>query len=110
GNCVNISANASGMSSPFIYSWTPNIGNGPGPFTVCPSLTTTFSVQITDTTGASVSDSVTVTVNNVPIITTSAPVIINGGDSTMLSVTGASIYLWSPCVYLTACTGSSVTA
>jgi len=110
GNCTNVSATTSGGIPPYTYSWTPNIGTGPGPFQVCPMATTTYYVLVTDSSGNTASDSVTVTVNPLPVILTSSAPSICVGASTVLSASGASTYSWSPCTNLNTCTGSSVTA
>ena len=110
GSCTNISAVASGGNPPYTYSWTPNVGSGPGPHQVCPATITTYFVTATDSSGNSASDSVTVTVNPLPAILTSSPVSICVGDSTVITASGASTYSWSPCSYLNSCAGSSVIA
>ena len=110
GNCTNISASASGGNPPYTYSWVPNVGAGPGPHQVCPSGTTTYYVTATDSSGNSVTDSVTVTVNPLPVILTSSPASICVGGSTVLTASGASTYSWSPCTNLNPCSGNSVTA
>ena len=110
GGCTNISATASGGNPPYTYSWTPNVGTGPGPHQVCPAGTTTYYVTATDSTGNTATDSVTVTVNPFPVIITSSPASICVGDQTVLTAAGASTYSWLPCANLNPCTGSAVTA
>jgi len=66
GNCASVSAVASSGVQPYSYSWSPNIGAGAGPFSVCPSSTTTYVVTVTDSLGSTATDSVTVTVNTPP--------------------------------------------
>jgi gliding motility-associated-like protein len=48
GNCVALTATVSGGAAPLSYTWTPNIGTGPGPHTVCPSTTSTYTIAVTD--------------------------------------------------------------
>ena len=110
GDCGSISATANGGATPYTYSWTPNVGSGPGPYQVCPTSTTTYYITVTDSVGNTATDSVLVTVNPLPAITTTPPPSICVGGSTVLSASGASTYAWTPCTNLTPCTGSTVTA
>jgi len=71
---------------------------------VTPSATTTYSVTATDSNGCQAATSVTVTVNPLPVATvTATPSQICAGDTTVLSATGGTSYLWS-----TGATGASV--
>jgi hypothetical protein len=110
GSCVPVSAFATGGTSLLNYTWTPDIGSGPGPFSVCPSSSTTYFVSAIDTANNSVTDSIAITVNNLPSLITSFPDTINPGDSISLSVAGATMYSWQPCSYLDTCFGDSVIA
>jgi len=62
--CTNISgvvgAVASGGKAGYTYSWTPSPGVGPGPFTVSPGVTTTYSCTVTDGCGNTASGSMEV--------------------------------------------------
>ena len=82
--------NATGGSS---YTW--NTGETNAELSVSPSVTTTYTVTVSDTFGNSDTDSVTVTVNETPNLTLSSHISIIEGQSTSLSVSGASTYLWS---------------
>lgn len=79
GTCINISAQGSGGTSPYSYSWTPNIGSGSGPHNVCPTSNTTYTVIVNDNGGASDTATITVTVNNT--VTDSGQVQICDGQS-----------------------------
>ncbi|MFM9948535.1 MAG: gliding motility-associated C-terminal domain-containing protein [Saprospiraceae bacterium] len=63
---------------------------------VTPSATTIYSVTATDSNGCQASTSVTVTVNPLPVPTvTATPSLICAGDTTVLTATGGTSYLWS---------------
>ncbi|GAB4163074.1 MAG: hypothetical protein Tsb0033_22890 [Winogradskyella sp.] len=75
------------------YTWSN--GATTSQITVSPSVTTTYTVIVEDDFGNSDSDSVVVTVNEIPVLTVSDDITIVEGDSIQLSVTGASNYEWS---------------
>ncbi|MBU0764494.1 MAG: PKD domain-containing protein [Bacteroidetes bacterium] len=81
---------ASGGTS---YTW--NTGATSQSITVTPLSTTTYTVTAT-TNGCSASDNVTVTVNPMPVpgISATLPVVCSG-DSTQLTATGGTSYLWN---------------
>ncbi len=54
GGCQSVQAVVSGGSSPYTYIWTPNIGNGPGPYSVCPTTTTSYTLIVIDQNGDTV--------------------------------------------------------
>lgn len=63
---------------------------------VTPSATTTYSVTATDSNGCQASTSVTVLVNPLPVPTvTATPSLICAGDTTLVTATGGTSYLWS---------------
>ena len=95
GNCVNISASANGGQAPYTYSWTPNIGSGPGPFNVCPVTTTTYVVQVSDGVGCGVStDTIIVKVVPSQNITVTSSTICSNKNATLIA-NGANTYTWS---------------
>jgi len=70
---TTMSAIASGGDSNYIYTWTPSIGTGPGPFTVSPCVTTTYNIIVTDGCGSPAAfASVTINVNPLPTLTLTA--------------------------------------
>lgn len=95
GSCTNISTTTSGGNPPYAYSWNPSVGTGSGPHQVCPAVTTTYSVLVTDSSGNTVSDSVTVIVNPLPQIIISSDTTISAGNSALLTATGGGSYHWS---------------
>ncbi len=92
----SIQLNASGGTT---YQWSPSTGlsatNIPNPV-ASPSVTTTYTVLVTDANGCSSTDSVTITVNSLPVITTGANDTICQNGSTILSVSGGVSYSWQP--------------
>ena len=86
----SVTLNASGGTN---YSWnTGDTGSSP---TFSPTQTTTYTVTVSDNFGNSDTDSVTVTVNELPVITVSENVTIIEGESTTLSANGAETYQWN---------------
>jgi len=75
------------------YDW--NTGDISPSITVSPTQTTTYTVTVMDSFGNSDTDSVIVTVNDLPIISVSDNITIVEGESTSLSVNGAETYLWN---------------
>ncbi len=50
---ATIEAIVTGGQGPFQYIWSPNIGNGPGPYAVSPDATQNYTVTVIDSEGAS---------------------------------------------------------
>jgi hypothetical protein len=75
------------------YVW--NTGETTEQITVNPSATTTYSVTVEDNFGNSDTDSVTVTVNDLPTLTITENLTIIEGESAQLIVSGATEYEWS---------------
>jgi len=89
---------ASGAST---YVWsTGATGNS---ISVSPTSTTTYTVTGTTSSCPSLPKTATVTVNAIPVVTVNSPTICNG-QSTTLTATGATTYVWS-----TGQTGASIT-
>ncbi|MCB0395903.1 MAG: gliding motility-associated C-terminal domain-containing protein [Flavobacteriales bacterium] len=83
-----------------VYLWTPSAtlssGNVEDPLAM-PTADIKYFVTGTDTvTGCINNDSVSVTVNPLPTITISSNTSICPGDSTQLTATGGTNYVWSP--------------
>lgn len=89
GGCGNISAVASGGATPYTYVWTPNIGNGAGPFAVCPASTTSYKVVATDLNGLSDSTIIQVVVNSVPLVNPTSTNITCFGNSNGMALANA---------------------
>lgn len=85
----NITLNATGGSN---YLW--NTGQFNPTIIVSPTVTTTYTVTVSDNYGNSDTDSVTITVYNSPNVTVGEDVVIFNGESTTLTANGAESYLW----------------
>ncbi len=85
------------------YLW--NTGATTSTITVTPSATTTYSVIVTNISGSCQKDSsIKITVNPIPTISLSGRDSVCSGNSTTLSASGGTNYLWS-----TGATTSSIT-
>ncbi|MCK4344998.1 MAG: gliding motility-associated C-terminal domain-containing protein, partial [Bacteroidales bacterium] len=92
GESVNL--NASGGIS---YSWSPTDGlNDPSisnPI-ASPTITTTYTVAVTDINGVQDTDEVTITVNPLPVINAGENLNICEGESVQLQASGEGIFKW----------------
>lgn len=71
GGGTTLTANASGGDGNFTYNWMPGNLNG-GTVTVTPPVTTTYSVTATDGCGQTSTQTVTIIVQQLPVITFTA--------------------------------------
>ncbi len=101
GICASVSALVSAGAPGYTYTWNPNIGNGAGPYNVCPTQTTIYTVTVTDLSGATAVSSSTVTVHPATIPNAAkTDITCNGSANGTASVapgggTPAYRYLWS---------------
>jgi gliding motility-associated-like protein len=109
GNSDNL--NAIGATS---YTWSPNTdlsATTGSPVTATPTSSITYTVTGTTAGCTSAPQTVSITVNPTPTISVSAtPPTICSGNSTTLNASGATSYVWTPNIALSATTGSSITA
>lgn len=102
----SITLNASGGTS---YSWSPASGLSSTTISnpvASPTVTTTYTVTVTNAGGCSATDAITILVNPSPPMTTSAnPATVCSGGSAVLTAAGANTYVWMPGNM----TGSSIT-
>jgi len=93
GDSVNL--NASGGT---IYSWSPTI-NLSNPTianpVASPTITTTYTVTVTNAWGCSATDSVVVTVNALPVATSSNNTPLCAGQTLNLTSDGGTVYSWT---------------
>ncbi len=81
------------------FLWTPATGldtatiANPSAF---PSVTTTYQILVTDSNGCQALDSMTLTVDTIPVPVLSNPAPICFGDSAQLNASGGTNYFWSP--------------
>jgi len=91
----NAQLSASGGTA---YSWSPAMGlsnsNIANPI-ANPTITTNYSVTVTDANGCRNSAPTSVTVNPLPVISVNSPTICMG-TTVQLSASGGTIYSWSP--------------
>jgi hypothetical protein len=52
GQCVTLSASASGGQPPYAFAWSPEVGAERASVTVCPTATTSYGVTATDSSGS----------------------------------------------------------
>ncbi|HKR05231.1 MAG TPA: gliding motility-associated C-terminal domain-containing protein [Bacteroidia bacterium] len=91
-----VQLNASGGVS---YIWSPPAGLSSTTISnpiASPATSTVYIVFVTDTFGCKNSDSVLVTVNNLPVITLTPNSAVCIGSSIQLTAGGGSTYQWSP--------------
>ena len=109
----SVSVTVSGASS---YSWSPGTGlsgTSTATVTASPLSTSTYTVTATDANSCKQDKTVTVQVNERPIVsvTNSKPTIcLDGTDVTTLGASGAVTYVWSPSTGLSATDAATVTA
>lgn len=90
---------ASGGTAPYTYSWSPADGLSdptiPNPI-ASPTVTTTYTITVTDNAGATLSDEVTVGLYPPPVVDAGTDVTINEGERITLNASGGVSYFWWP--------------
>ncbi|MBK9544080.1 MAG: PKD domain-containing protein [Bacteroidetes bacterium] len=89
---ASVTLDASGGLS---YLWNPG-GSTNAQLTISPSVSTDYTVTVTDANGCTSTDVETVSVNPLPITDAGIPQAICIGDSATFTATGGIFYLWNP--------------
>ncbi len=95
------------------YSWSPTtfLNTATGASVIAtPDSTITYTVSATDSNGCIGINTSLITINPLPLITTSGADSFCINQSIIISAGGATIYNWSPSTGLSATTGSIITA
>ncbi|MES2514817.1 MAG: gliding motility-associated C-terminal domain-containing protein [Bacteroidota bacterium] len=92
--CVagSVTLTASGANT---YTWNPTSSNAAS-IVDTPSLTTTYTVTGADIIGCTSTETISVNVGSSTITASANPTVICSGQTTSLSVNGASSYTWNP--------------
>lgn len=72
GECSDISASIQDGIPPFTITWDNGLPNGEGPYTVCPTQTTTYTAIVEDSIGQTDTTQITLTVVDYPNVTVTA--------------------------------------
>ncbi len=94
GDCVQLLV--TGGNS---YVWTPSTGLSNDTIAnpiACPTVTTNYIVNISDTNSCAGIDSVEISVNPLPVIITNNDTAVCTGNCVQLNTTGGISYVWSP--------------
>ncbi|OFY87114.1 MAG: hypothetical protein A3F72_16540 [Bacteroidetes bacterium RIFCSPLOWO2_12_FULL_35_15] len=86
-------------SGAVVYSWSPSIGLNDSTLQypiATPSVSTTYILTGVNNTGCSKKDSVTITINNPPIVNAGTDATICIGDSVQLNTIGGTQFTWTP--------------
>lgn len=113
GDSVTLGGINNSMNGGVTYTWSPSVylssASAPRPvFTG--TISTTYTLTITSPVCPSKQYVITVSVYQLPIVDASSAVQIVEGQSTPLSATGATNYLWTPPIGLSSQTGALVNA
>ncbi|HEY0029283.1 MAG TPA: PKD domain-containing protein [Bacteroidia bacterium] len=86
GNSANVYSNVFGNTGAVTINWSGGLGSGNGPFTVSPPSSTTYVVTVSDACGATITSSVPVTVNPLPVISIAPQSIVSCEQATLVYV------------------------
>jgi gliding motility-associated-like protein len=93
GNCMTLKTSISGGTGPYTYSWQPGTASTDS-LKVCPTVSTTYTVTVTDKTGNTGKGTGIVKVISKPTIQVNSAAICKGDPAT-LTASGAATYNWS---------------
>ncbi len=114
GDSITLSNTVTGGGLPFHYSWSDgtSIVGTSSSIKVSPSITTSYSLTVTDSCSNSVSTTFTLTINSNPNISVSPASAnscsTNPGTITLTASGNSDSYTWSPAIGLDVTTGSVV--
>jgi gliding motility-associated-like protein len=94
GDSVPIYIVSNSGTPPFTYAWSAGLPPTTGPHIVAPALTSNYIITVTDSTGTITTDTATVTVYPIPIITVLSDSICIG-ETAILLASGADTYVWN---------------
>ncbi len=82
GGCVDLLTTIENANvPPYTYAWSNGVPDGPGPHPVCPTVTTTYAVTVTDANGTAVTAEAVVVVLDAPEVTTTSTAVSCPGDA-----------------------------
>ncbi len=98
--CFGSTVEISGGGTPFYnYLWSPAVGlacDTCSTTNATPDTTTTYTLTATNTNGCSRTEEVTITVNQLPVVTTSPDTAICHGEVVELTANGGTNFVWTP--------------
>ncbi|MGB6035710.1 MAG: gliding motility-associated C-terminal domain-containing protein [Cryomorphaceae bacterium] len=97
GEDAILNATVQGGIPPYTFEWSPDIGTTAGPIAVSPGVTTTYTVDVTDCSGAVVSAAATVSVIDENLTVDLGPDqdLCNGAIFLDATTPGATSYEWN---------------
>lgn len=98
GDSVMISASPTGGTGAYTYVWVPSTGLNNNTISnpwASPTVTTTYSVLVTDANGCTAVGGLVVTVTTPPVATITGNTVVCTGNSTTLYASGGNSYSWN---------------
>jgi len=100
GQSATLQATAGNGTPPYAFLWTPG-PSANNPYTVTPTVTTTYTVVVTDANGCTEFDHTTIIVKPLPTANAGADEILCPGQSALLTASGSGgtlpySYTWNP--------------
>jgi gliding motility-associated-like protein len=96
GACGTVSVTVNDGTAPYTYSWSNGLPATVGPHPVCPSVTSNYTVTVTDADGNTATSAAVVTVFTSAQANAGPDAGICSGSSTQLNGSGGVSYSWSP--------------
>ncbi|MDQ3051215.1 MAG: gliding motility-associated C-terminal domain-containing protein [Bacteroidota bacterium] len=94
GQSAVLTGTATGGTAPYSYAW--DNGSSGAVITVNPTVTTTYTLTVTDANNCTSTSTVVITANDYPVVATSPDTDICYGAATSLIASGGNNYSWSP--------------